>query len=119
MEIRGIVSDLLVPITIVSDHQKSASPNVRTTAKPNSAQSRRLQSADAKYAPAVECTAEERARLIALGDGFLRDGLIDLAQDAYIDAGAKDKLLAVGDQCMKEGEFELALEVYNVAESLP
>jgi hypothetical protein len=103
----------------MTDRQKSAPRNVRTTAKQKSAQDLHLQSAYASNAPAVDCTAQERARLIALGDSCLRDGFIDLAQDAYIDAGAKDKLIAVGDQCMKEGEFELALEVYNVAESLP
>ena len=62
--------------------------------------------------------ADLRAQIVALGDGFFEYGLIDLAQDAYIDAGAKDRILAVADHRMKELKVDVAFRLYHLAKQL-
>ena len=61
----------------------------------------------------------EREELIAMGDKFLKEGLLRKAVEAYKAAGAKDKLIAlliaIGDEYLKKGLVSVALEAYKAA----
>lgn len=62
--------------------------------------------------------ADLRALIVALGDGFFQDGLIELAQDAYIAAGARNRILAVANYRLKQGKADVAIHLFNLAKKL-
>jgi hypothetical protein len=74
--------------------------------------------APANAAAATNRIAELRTLIAALGNDFLEAGLIDLAQDAYTDAGAKNGLLAVADHRMREGKLDVAFDLCALVRSL-
>jgi hypothetical protein len=60
----------------------------------------------------------ERRTNILLGDGFLKEGQLDRALDAYAAAGAFEKLIVVGDDYLERGAVDEASMAYAAAAKL-